>query len=155
VARRKWNWYKIGKTDVFLYMGGEMIFLLLGLFIGCETENIKTAELTEEQKKLCVQSIKDFERTQISKIQKCLFDGMKTNPNLSGSLTTVVNIVDGQYIIVGEIENTFNSKPVLECMKKEIMTWKMTYPKDGDGTKSINCNKENHEIPFAFKKSGK
>ena len=59
------------------------------------------------------------------------------NSNLSGSITTVVNIVDGQYMIKGEIENTFNSKPVVSCMQKEISTWKMSYPKEKDGTTNI------------------
>ena len=70
------------KITDFLYMGGEMIFLLLRLFIGCDTQKVTTTELTEEQKKLCVQSIKDFERTQISKIQKCLLRNLRRCKNL-------------------------------------------------------------------------
>ena len=131
------------------------MFLATLSILSCTSNQIDTVELNSEQQKLCEQHIKDFERSQISKIQSCLFDGMKTNANLSGSITTVVNIVEGQYIIKGEIENTFNSKPVVACMQKEISTWKMSYPKDKDGTKSINCNQVNHEIPFAFKKSSK
>ena len=133
-----------------------MFFAMLS-FISCTpNENeIDTVELTSDQKLLCDNQIKEFERSQISKIQKCLFDGMKTNSNLNGSIITVVNIVDGQYVIKGVIENTFNSKPVVECMQKEISSWKMTYPKDKDGLTDVNCNKVNHEIPFAFKKSNK
>ena len=131
------------------------MFLVALVITACTGNEIDTVELTSGQQKLCEQHIKEFERSQISKIQTCLFDGMKTNTNLSGSITTVVNIVDGQYIIKGEIENTFNSKLVVGCMQKEISTWKMSYPKDMDGKTIINCNQVNHEIPFAFKKSSK
>ena len=130
------------------------MFVVALFIMACTGNEVDTVELSSEQQTLCEQNIKDFERSQISKIQTCLFDGMKTNSNLSGSITTVVNIVDGQYMIKGEIENTFNSKPVVSCMQKEISTWKMSYPKEKDGTTNINCNKENHEIPFSFKKSG-
>ena len=129
------------------------MFLVMLLVMSCTGNQVETIELSPEQKKICEEHIKDYERSQISKIQKCLFDGMKINPNLSGSITTVVNIEDGQYVIKGDIENTFNSKPVVSCMQEEIKTWKMTYPKEKDGTAEINCNKVNHEIPFSFKKS--
>ncbi len=132
-----------------------MFFFSTLSLMSCTANQVDIIELTSEQQTLCEKHIKDFERSQISKIQNCLFDGMKTNANLSGSITTVVNIVDGQYVIKGEIENTFNSKPVVACMQKEISTWKMSYPKEKDGTTNINCNQVNHEIPFAFKKSSK
>ena len=130
-------------------MGEAMLLFLLG----CTSEKIEVAELSEEQKKICDTAIKDFERTQISKIQQCLYDGMKINSNLSGSLTTVVHIRDGKYIIVGETDNTFNTKTVVECMHQDIATWKMEYPSDIVEGGKLNCNKENHEIPFSFKKS--
>ena len=79
---------------------------------------------------------------------------MKKNSNISGTLITVVDLVDGQYKKTGEIENTFNSVPAVKCMQDEIGTWKMTYPKNKDGA-VINCNKASHEIQFGFKKSGR
>ena len=130
------------------------LYVLYVNLMGCSTEKIPIADLSTAQRKICEDAIKDFERSQIPKIQQCLYDEMKIHPNLSGTLMTVVNIVDGTYSIVGETENTFNTKSVVECMHQNIGNWKMEYPKDGTQGSIINCNKENHEIPFSFKKSG-
>lgn len=140
-------------VDYHSYGGTYMFFLYVNL-LGCSSEKIQIADLSTEQRKICAEAIKNFERSQMPEIQQCLYDGMKIHPNLSGTLNTVVNIIDGKYSIVGESENTFNTKSVVECMHQNIKDWKMEYPTEGTEGAVINCNKEHHEIPFSFKKSG-
>ena len=90
---------------------------------------------------------KSFINARTAKVRSCYEKELKINTILQGTVTTAISInMDGSVSNVKFLTDNIHSKPLNECIRKEISSW--TFPKPQGGRVEV-------QFPFRFEPKNK